>query len=282
MAKYNKSTKGIIRHPSAEKYSSQYKKNRRTVSETSQTSPKGLNSDLKNLYWLYGTHTVQAALANPKRKKYRILVDKKLFPSHNFTTDKFQTEYVSRHQITQQLDPEIVHQGLALLVLPLQQPSIEEVCRGANKNSAIVILDQVTDPRNIGAIMRSAAAFGASAIIAPEKYSPDMTATLEKAAAGAADLLPMVRVANLARAIKQLKEFGYWIYGLDSGANQSITRVKLNGKLALVLGAEGSGLRRLTAKHCDHLVNIPIRPTVGSLNVSVAASIALFEFIRKS
>jgi len=283
MAKYNKSNKGKMRHSPVAKYRPQYnKQNRHSDSKITQLSPRELDSGPNNRYWIYGHHTVQAALVNPKRKKYRLLVDKKLLFPSNFITGKFQTEHVSRHQITQQLDSGAVHQGLALLVSPLQQPSIEDVCHEANENSVMVILDQVTDPRNIGAIMRSAAAFGASAIIVPEKNTPDMPATLEKAAAGAADLLPMVRVANLTRALKQLKKFGYWIFGLDASANQTITQVKLNGKLALVLGSEGSGLRKLTAKNCDHLVNIPIEPTIGSLNVSVAASIFLYELILKS
>ncbi|MBT5940874.1 MAG: 23S rRNA (guanosine(2251)-2'-O)-methyltransferase RlmB, partial [Rhodospirillaceae bacterium] len=167
-----------------------------------------------------------------------------------------------------------------LQVAPLEDSDIETICRNEDDNAIVVILDQVTDPRNIGAIMRSATAFGAAAIIVPDKHTPEATAVLAKAASGALDRLPVARVTNLARALGQLKEAGFWTVGLDAEASQTLAEAKLSGKLAIILGAEGKGLRRLTAEKCDFLVKIPIDAQADSLNVSAAAAITLYEIVR--
>tara|TARA_B100000315_G_scaffold68188_1_gene62104 strand:- start:249 stop:1091 length:843 start_codon:yes stop_codon:yes gene_type:complete len=230
--------------------------------------------------WLYGNHAVEAALANPQRKKFRLLVHEDWTGSLNVAGSEIQPEYLSRQDIERQLPPGAVHQGLALQTAALEDTDIETICDAADDNAIIVILDQVTDPRNIGAVMRSATAFGATAIIVPDKHTPEATAVLAKAASGALDRLPMARVTNLARALGQLKEAGFWTVGLDADASQTLAEAKLSGKLAVIMGAEGKGLRRLTAENCDFLVRIPIDPAADSLNVSAAAAITLYEIVR--
>ncbi len=230
--------------------------------------------------WLYGNHAVEAALANPRRRKFRLLVNQDWKAGFEAGDADIEPEFLPRHEIERQLPPGAVHQGLALQVAPLEDSDIETICRDANEKAVVVILDQVTDPRNIGAIMRSATAFGAAAIIVPDKHTPEATAVLAKAASGALDRLPMARVTNLARALGQLKEAGFWTVGLDTDAPQTLAEANLSGKLAIIMGAEGKGLRRLTAENCDFLVKIPIDPGADSLNVSAAAAITLYEIAR--
>ncbi|MBT4941266.1 MAG: 23S rRNA (guanosine(2251)-2'-O)-methyltransferase RlmB [Rhodospirillaceae bacterium] len=235
--------------------------------------------------WLYGRHPVFAALDNPQRRVHRLLATAgaaKSIPAiseHRHGQD-LKAEIVARHDLDNLLPEGAVHQGLALQVAPLEDSDIETICRNEDDNAIVVILDQVTDPRNIGAIMRSATAFGAAAIIVPDKHTPEATAVLAKAASGALDRLPVARVTNLARAIGQLKEAGFWTVGLDAEASQTLAEAKLSGKLAIILGAEGKGLRRLTAEKCDFLVKIPIDAQADSLNVSAAAAITLYEIVR--
>ncbi len=142
----------------------------------------------------------------------------------------------------------------------------------------VLILDQVTDPHNVGAIIRSAAAFGARAIITTDRHAPPESGTLAKSASGALEVLPWVRVTNLSRALDSLAEMGYWRLGLDGTAEMSIREADFGKNIALVMGAEGRGLRKGSRTHCDALIKLPIRRTVESLNVSNAAAIALYEF----
>lgn len=143
-----------------------------------------------------------------------------------------------------------------------------------------MVLDQVTDPHNVGAVLRSAAAFGALAVVVPDRHAPDETGTLAKSASGALERMPLVRVSNLVRALEQLKDGGFWIAGLAAEGTTTLAQAKLSGKTALVLGSEGEGLRRLTREHCDYLVRLPMTDAVESLNVSNAAAVALYELIR--
>jgi 23S rRNA (guanosine2251-2'-O)-methyltransferase len=281
MTKHKKSPK-IKMAKYADKEAGQVSSQKKTWEgrNNSQLKQSGSGLGPNGQIWLYGIHVVEAALANPKRKKYRLLVNKEWTTSYKVDGNEIEPEYVTRQDIERQLPLDAVHQGLILLVAPLDHVAIETICRDAKDNSVVIVLDQVSDPRNIGAIMRSAIAFGASAIVVTDKYTPEATASLAKAASGALDRLPIVRVTNLTRSLVLLKKAGFWLAGLEANANQTIAQASLSGKLAIILGAEGSGLRRLTSENCDYLVKIPIEPSSDSLNVSVAASIALYEIFK--
>jgi len=176
-----------------------------------------------------------------------------------------------------------VHQGWALDVLPLEAPDLDDVLRAAEMKggrSIIVVLDQVGDPHNVGAVLRSAAAFGAVAVIVAEHRAPPVTGIVAKAASGALDSMKLVQVVNLARALDRLKEAGYWCCGLAADAPAALAALDLGPRVALVLGSEGGGLRRLVREHCDYLARLPTRLEQPSLNVSNAAAIALYELVR--
>lgn len=171
-----------------------------------------------------------------------------------------------------------VHQGFAVAVTPLPALALDDLLaqHPPAADALVVVLDQATDPRNVGAVLRSAAAFAAAAVVVQDRHAPDESGVLAKAASGALETVPMVRVVNIARALRTLAEAGFFCVGLDSGAEQPITSLAFPKRVALVIGAEGAGLRRLTRECCEWLARIPIAPAVESLNVSVAAAIALF------
>jgi len=237
--------------------------------------------------WLYGSHTVLAALANPRRRYARIMTcDRALaeqIAGMTLRQPHPPVEVVTRDVLDAALPGGAVHQGIAVLAAPLEVPALEDICEASRATAAapIIVLDHVTDPHNIGAIVRSSAAFGAAAIVVHEHHTPPVTGVLAKAASGGLEHCPIVRVANLARALETIKHAGIWCIGLDSDASQSLAQAKVAGPVALVLGAEGSGLRRLTREHCDALAKIPAPGTVASLNVSNAAAIALYEVARE-
>lgn len=224
-------------------------------------------------YWLYGAHAVASALANPQRTVRRILSLRDAAFAFPLESHHPKPEILEQKEMVLLLGPDAVHQGVAIEVEPLDQPFLEEVIRG---NAPLVFLDQVTDPHNVGAILRSAAAFGAAAVIIPKDNSASETAVMAKAASGALDIVPLVTVTNLATALRDVQEAGYWVAGLAGDAKQTFAEAKLGKKTALVLGAEGRGMRRLTAESCDILVKLPIDSRMESLNVSNAAAIALF------
>jgi 23S rRNA (guanosine2251-2'-O)-methyltransferase len=240
----------------------------------------------RNRLWLYGLHAVKAALDNPRRRHHRLLLTREAaeviqLSYHNI--NGLTPETAPREDIARVLPPGAVHQGAALLTEPLAATAIEDVIdRAATaETSVILILDQVTDPQNVGAILRSAAAFGADAVVVPDRHAPPETGALVKAASGAVEIVPLVRVVNLARAMADLKAAGFWCAGLDGHAPQTLAAADMSGKVALVLGAEGEGLRRLTRDQCDILVRLPISERMESLNVSAAAAVALYELARK-
>jgi 23S rRNA (guanosine2251-2'-O)-methyltransferase len=176
-----------------------------------------------------------------------------------------------------------VHQGLALEVEPLAEPDLDEVVRQAGAaagRSIIIVLDRLSDPQNVGAVLRSAAAFGALALVLAGHGASPVTGALAKAASGALESVPVIRAVNLARTLARLKEAGYWICGLDEGAPQALAELDLGERVAIVLGSEGSGMRRLVREHCDYLARLPTRPAQPSLNVSNAAAVALYELVR--
>ena len=246
----------------------------------SRTAPRGGHQPV----WLYGRHPVLAALANPDRRIQKILATKEVAERHakEFATTAVKTaEIVSRDDLSHRLPPGAVHQGLAALVSPLEEPSLEDVLARCGDNALVLALDQVTDPHNVGAILRSAAAFGVAGVIVTERNAPSDTGVLAKAASGGLELVPLVRAVNLARVLEQLKEAGFWLYGLDERGDAAIGTLDLAGRVCIVLGAEGEGLRRLTAEKCDRLVTIPTTAALAALNVSNAAAVALYEWARR-
>ena len=242
-------------------------------------------------YWLFGVHPVEAALRNPRRRPHRLLHTAEAAAHHAALLQLAKTrpegaprlEPTDREAIARLLPPGAVHQGLALLAEPLPPVDVYEVCDGLAEadRAALLVLDQVTDPHNVGAILRSAAAFGARAVICTERHAAAETGVLAKAASGALELVPLVAVTNLARAMETLKEAGLWCVGLAAEAGRTIAEADLADKTAIVLGAEGSGLRRLTREHCDLLVRLPTAGPIAHLNVSNAAAVALYELMRQ-
>lgn len=237
--------------------------------------------------WLYGHHAVAAALANPLRKVLRLLATAeaaaKLAGAPGVPERALgQLRAASRAEIDQQVGTEAVHQGVAVLVHPLEFDLTEVLAATtAAVDSCIVVLDQVTDPHNVGAILRSAAAFGAAAVIAPDRHAADESGAMAKSASGALDKIPYIKAGNLNRAIEIIKEHQYWLVGLAADAPQDLADVKLDGRIALVLGAEGEGLRRLVSENCDHLARLPMAGDMESLNVSNAAAVSLYERARQ-
>jgi len=232
--------------------------------------------------WLWGWHAVQAALANPNREGFkRLLVNPAR--AHEIAAAaakaKVRFEQMEGQDISRHLPAGAVHQGIALLAEPLDGDGLEPFLM--DPRGVLLMLDQLTDPQNVGAIFRSAAAFGARGLILQERHAPALTGALAKAAAGAVDALPHARVINLSRALEQLEEAGWRSVGLDGTAGQTLEEALDARPTVLVLGSEGEGLRRLVAEHCDALARIPMPGGFESLNVSNAAAVALYEAARK-
>jgi len=234
--------------------------------------------------WLYGVHPVLAALANPERSFGRFLMTSEAHERlrSDLPPGTPSPKVVERNEIERCLPPGAVHQGIALEAEPLPPADLDVLLSGLNpeERALIVVLDQVTDPQNAGAILRVAAAFGAAALVTTERQSPPVSGAFAKAAAGAVETVPIVRVGNLVRALETLQSRGFWSVGLDGHAPTAIAETDAGNKVALVMGAEGAGLRRLTSERCDMLARIPITPAVESLNVATAAAIALYELTR--
>lgn len=234
--------------------------------------------------FLYGFHAVIAALRNPERKPLRLLMTRNaeadlaaegLSLGHDLALSP---EIMTGEEIATALPPGAVHQGIALKVSALPDLSVDEACEGI---TVAVVLDQVTDPHNFGAILRSAAVFGAGALVTTDRNSPPLGGVLAKAASGGLEKVKIAKVTNLVRAIEDLKELGFEVIGLDGEGEVSLPEFKTGPKVALVLGAEGAGLRRLTREHCDILARLPAMGEMRSLNVSNAAAVALYELSRR-
>jgi 23S rRNA (guanosine2251-2'-O)-methyltransferase len=223
---------------------------------------------------LYGWHTVTAALGNPKRRIRKLQLTEnaaRRLAEENIAT-RVEPEMVRPSVIDQQLGPDAVHQGLLAEADPLPAPDMAALARGG----MVLVLDQITDPHNVGAIMRSAAAFGVNAIITTARHSPEATGVLAKAASGALELVPFITVQNLARALIELNDNGFMTVGLDSAGESNLAALKLEAPLALVLGAEGKGLRQLTRETCRVVARLDMPGEIKSLNVSNAAVLALY------
>jgi 23S rRNA (guanosine2251-2'-O)-methyltransferase len=223
---------------------------------------------------LYGWHTVSAALANPNRRIRKLLLTEnaaRRLAEENIDT-KVTPEIVRPQLIDQQLGPDAVHQGMLAEADPLPSPDIETL----KQEGIVLVLDQITDPHNVGAILRSAAAFAVKAIVTTARHSPEATGVLAKSASGALELVPLVLVQNLARALTALNERGFLTVGLDSEGSDDLGKVALREPLALVLGAEGKGLRQLTRETCATVARLDMPGEIKSLNVSNAAVLALY------
>ena len=244
--------------------------------------------------WIYGRHAVRAALRNPARRLRRLVAIPEiaaeaqawLAEAKARSSAELKLETLERARLEALLPEAAVHQGLALQAEPLPPAFLEDVLAEippapATGAAVVVVLDQVSDPHNVGAVLRSAAAFGARAVVLPEHGTPPSTAALAKAASGALEQVPLVRVTNLARTLDKLKEAGFWCVGLEESGEKLLADVDLSGRVALVLGAEGEGLRRLTRERCDFLARLPTQDPLASLNVSNAAAIALYEVARR-
>ena len=223
---------------------------------------------------LYGWHTVTAALNNPARRIRRLLATENAVRrlTEDGITLQVTPELVRPDAIAAQLTPDAVHQGLLAEADPLPAPAIEEL----PADGIVLVLDQITDPHNVGAILRTAAAFAVGAIVTTARHSPEATGVLAKSASGALELVPLVLVQNLARALAALKARGFFLVGLDSAAPDDLAALDLRTPLALVLGAEGKGLRQLTGATCDSLARLALPGAIKSLNVSNAAALALY------
>lgn len=232
--------------------------------------------------FVWGVHAVRAALDNPRRKVKRLLMTAQARETLGGLPAGLPVEIVERAQIDS-LFPDAVHQGLALQVEPLADLDLGDIVEavGPADPLLLVVLDQVTDPHNVGAILRSAAAFGAAGLVVQDRHSPAATGTLAKSASGALDLVPIVRVTNLARALDQMKEAGLFCIGFDSEAPAALQQIEPGNRVALVMGAEGPGLRRLTRERCDALARLPTAGPIASLNVSNATAIALYDMARR-
>jgi 23S rRNA (guanosine2251-2'-O)-methyltransferase len=231
--------------------------------------------------WLYGLHAVASALANRVRRLRRLLLTEE---AQQTLTQRLAPpwplapEQVDRGRLDHLLGRDIAHQGAALLADPLAPPSLQHAL---DRPGPLLVLDQVTDPRNIGAILRSAAAFGVAAVITQDRNAPEETGALAKAASGALETIPLLRAVNITRTLIALKAAGFWVIGLDAGGSALAGPALADRRIALVLGAEGEGLRRLTRETCDVIAGLAMKGPMESLNVSAAAAVALYELTRR-
>jgi len=223
---------------------------------------------------LYGWHSVAMALANPQRRIRKLMLTENAARrlADEGVKPGVEPEIVRPQDIDRLLSPDAVHQGLFAEADALPSPALEEL----TPEGLVVVLDQITDPHNVGAILRSAAAFAAKAVVTTARHSPEATGVLAKAASGALELVPMVTVGNLARGLAALNERGFQTVGLDSQGQEDLGSIALREPLALVLGAEGRGLRQLTRETCSAVARLDLPGGIKSLNVSNAAAIALY------
>lgn len=225
---------------------------------------------------LWGRHAVEAALLNPDRAHRKLWATREGVASLNGELpENFPIEWAQPADLARLVARDAPHQGLVLECEPLEDIYLSDVLDG-DPTRPLIVLDQVTDPHNVGAIMRSAAAFNACAIVTQDRHAPVESGTLAKSASGALEVLPWIRVVNLARALEEIAEAGYWRIGLDGAAESTLSEALPTGPVALVLGAEGDGMRHNITQHCDAIAKLPISEAMESLNVSNAAAVALY------
>lgn len=228
-------------------------------------------------YWIYGKHPTLEALKNPKRYVKQILIVnnsyKELIPYIYHT----KTYLVDKKTIEEKTGFTSLHQGMCAFIHPLPSYELNLLKKITDPNQIVMVLDQVTDPHNIGAILRSCAVFNVKALIVQSRHTPCESATLAKVASGSLEHVPLIYLPNLSFSLKQLQELGFWSIGLSETGSQFLDKVSLTGKIAFVLGSEGSGLRRLIQENCDYLAKIRTLSSFTTLNISNAAAISLYE-----
>jgi len=233
--------------------------------------------------WLYGLHSIRAALANKRRHvKRAVMTARAADEIGEALLGRVRHEVASADAISRLLPPGSVHQGAALACDPLPKRDLDDVLAGSPPSRRIaLVLDQISDPHNVGAILRTAAAFSVSAVVVQDRHAPPESGVLAKAASGALDIVPYVEVVNIARALEELGDKGFWRIAL-AGGGESTLREAATGSadIARVLGSECSGIRRLVRERCDVAAYIPVDPAMESLNVSNAAAVALYELRR--
>ena len=252
---------------------------------------KQKRSKIKGFAEIFGTHAVYAALNNPNRRHEKLFVSQNQKEELSKEFGKLVPDINELHnkEMFKMFGNEASHQGIVLRTSKLEQPSLENIINNSKgkKTDVVIILDQVTDPNNIGSIMRSCALFNCNSIIVSNDNAPDITANMAKTASGALEIVNYISVVNLSRTIIEFKKNNYWVYGFDSNDNKNKNKnLDLPKKCVFVFGSEGKGLRHLTKKECDTLVTIPMKPNkeynVESLNVSNACSIALYEHYKNN
>lgn len=229
---------------------------------------------------LWGRHAVGAALANPRRRAIKLWATREAVARLELPKE-LTVQFADVADLGRLVPHDAPHQGLVLEVEPLEDVYLDELL-GNEGRRPLLVLDQVTDPHNVGAILRSAAAFDALGIVTQDRHSPPESGALARAASGALEAVPWVRVVNLSRALDEIGDAGFWRIGLAGEATRNLADTLGNAKVALVLGAEGEGMRQNTAAHCDELARLPISDRVESLNVSNAAAIALYAAATRS
>jgi len=243
--------------------------------------------NMAKIHIIYGLHAVKAALINENRVNEELLIHE----NHRKIAEKFQSKikkisYLDQRDFKKLYGGEKSTQGIILKTKDFIRPSLDQFIENENSydKSVLLALDQITDPQNIGSIMRSCALFNCKGIIIAKDNAPDLTPSLFKAASGAAEIVNYFRVTNLKRSISQLKKSGYWIYGFDSSYIQKKSNISFAKKSVLVFGSEGKGMRDLVKKECDEIIKLSMKPNkkfqIDSLNVSNATSIALYEFFK--
>ena len=232
--------------------------------------------------WLYGLHAVRAALANPKRfVKRAVLTQRAVEEIGPKLLGRARHDVTDMAGVSKILPDGAVHQGVALLVEPLPRRELDDVLADASgKRRVVLVMDQITDPHNAGAILRTAAAFGVTAVIVQDRHSPPETGVLAKAASGALDIVPVVVAVNIARALEELGKLDFWRIALAGDGDMSLRDAMDKRDVALVVGSEGDGIRRLVRERCDVSAFLPIDAAMESLNVSNAAAVALYEIKR--
>ncbi len=237
---------------------------------------RGSGRASKGMVRLWGRHAVEAALMNPNRQHRKLWATREGIDSLcGDLPEGFPVEYAQAQDLARLVARDAPHQGLVLECDPLPDLHLDDVL-DAESGRPIVVLDQVTDPHNVGAVLRSAAAFDACALVTQDRHAPPESGVIAKSASGALEIVPWVRVVNLARALEQMADAVYWRIGLAGEAQATLAEAMSSGAVALVLGAEGEGMRHNISEHCDTLARLPISQAMESLNVSNAAAIALY------